>query len=201
MSTDHEFDSWRKQWQADSSGDSDRDLASTLKEHTLRQSRRNVIGMIFPVLVTVVIGGGILLRALQTTQPLDVAVAVEGWIFIALTWAGALWIARRTWRPLGETTRDFLDLSIRRCRANIRAVPLALALYVGQLIMVVFVVLSYSDTELTAVLTTWPTGVLAFAGLPLLVAWGIWFAKRQRGKLETFLTLRDELDQQPDELE
>ena len=153
--------------------------------------------MVFPVLVTITVGGWLLYRALQTLQPMDVALAVEGWIFIAVTWAGALWVARGTWQPLGESTKDFLDLSIRRCRANLRAVPLMLSLYLLQLVMVTLVAAWYSDAKLSALSTAWPTTIFGLVGLPLLIICGFWFARRQRERLSSLLKMQEELMHRP----
>ena len=129
MNSDTELESWRSQWLATDDGSTNASAAAALRRRTLQQSRRQRIGLIAPVLVTVIVGGSMLLRAAGSAQLIDVALAVECWLFIAVAWAGSLWIARGTWKPLGESTADFLQLSIRRCRANIRGAAFGIALY------------------------------------------------------------------------
>jgi hypothetical protein len=192
MSIDVELDTWRRQWQADPAQPHRNRLAADLKERVARDSRRMMIGLVAPVLVTAVIGGGMALQALQTLRAADIVLALEVWLFILVTWVGCIRIARGTWRPLAETTAAFVDLSIRRCRANLRSVPFGLALYVCQLIIVVLLRLPYA-LDWSAVLTAWPTVVLGVLVFPALVAAGIWFTRKQRAKLDRLLDLQRQL--------
>lgn len=188
---DSELDNWRRQWQAGHEPDH-HVWAANLKQRVARQSGLQRLGMVFPVLVTGVIGGGMLARALRTGQSADIVFAVEAWLFILVVWAGSLWIARGTWRPFGETTAAFVALSIRRCRANLRAVPLAIVLYVCQLVIAVFMKAQYVS-GLSAVLTSTPTIILGGLGVPAILVGGIWFARRQRAELERLLELERQL--------
>lgn len=192
MSIDAEVDLWRRQWQANPDEPHRDRLAADLKAHVARDSRQQKIALIVPILVTVVFGGGIVLQALRTAQPMDIVLAAEVWLFILVTWAGCVRIAQGTWRPLSETTAAFVDLSIRRCRANLRAVPFGLSLYLCQLLIIVLLRLPYA-THWSAVLTAWPTIVLGAVGFPAVLAGGIWFARRQRARLEHLLDLQRQL--------
>jgi hypothetical protein len=192
MSIDVDLDTWRRQWQAAPTDSHRESWAADLKEHVERDSRWIRISLVAPVLVTAVIGGGIVFHALRTEQTADIVLAAEAWVFILVTWFGSIRIARGTWRPLAETTAAFVDLSIRRCRANIRAVPFGLALYVCQLIVVVLLRLSYAP-DWSAVLTAWPTVVLGAIVFPALVVAAVWFTRRQRAKLEHLLDLQRQL--------
>lgn len=193
MSSDVELDIWRRQWQAESVEVQGDHLAADLKKHVERQSRWLKFGLIVPVLVTLVVGGGLILRALRTAQPVDVALAAEGWLFIFVTWAGSLWIARGTWRPLGETTAAFVELSVRRRRANLKAVPFAMSLYVVQLVIVALLSARYSEEGLGALMTAWPVVILGGIGLPALLVAGFFYARRQRAAIEHLLDLRSQL--------
>ena len=70
-------------------------------------------------------------------QGLDVLLAIETWIFIVVIWAGSLWIARGTWRPLADTTAAFVEVSIRRREANLRGATFGACAYVVQVVFVV----------------------------------------------------------------
>lgn len=193
MSADPELDVWRRHWKAGSVGPDRGNLAQELRERVARESRWLRVGLIAPVLVTVLVGGGLILRALRVGSAMDIALAFEGWLFILVTWAGCIWIARGTWRPLGETTAAFIDLSIRRRQANLRAVPFGMWLYVGQLIIVALLAVRYEAAGLGAVLTSWPVIILGWIGLPALLAVALLYARRQRAELEHLLDARRQL--------
>lgn len=193
MDVPAEFDTWRRQWQGAPSVPEAARRAADLRRRVERQSRRYTAGLIVPVLVTVLVGGGVVLYARRTGQLGDVALALETWLFIAVSWGGSLWIARGTWRPLGETTASFVDLSIRRCRANLKAIPLVVCLYAGQFAGVVLVKLDYTSGSAGAVLTSLPVVLLGEIGFPTLLAGGWWIARKQRAELRRLGDLRRQL--------
>lgn len=195
MRIDAQFDVWRRQWQAGKEEPAP-GLAADLEARVARESRLMRWGMIFPILVSAVIGGGVIVRALGTGRSEDAILAVEAWLFILAMWAGCLWIARGTWRPYAETTAAFVDLSIRRCRANLRTFPFATALYVFQLVTIVVLKLEYSSADLGAVLTATPTLLLGGVGLPAMLAAGFWYSRRQRAELERLLDLERQLTEE-----
>ncbi|HET7131547.1 MAG TPA: hypothetical protein VFJ95_04830 [Gammaproteobacteria bacterium] len=192
MNGDAEFAQWQRQWQA-TRPRSDIDAADALKRRTTRESRLQIIWMIAPILVTIGIGGGAVARALTSASPADVLFAAEVWVFILATWAGSLWIARGTWRPLAETTAAFVDISIRRRRSNLRAVSFGAWLYVCQLLFVVLWKLLSSGSGLTALLTSWPLILLGWVGVPMFFAWRSWFIRGQRAELDRLLELERQL--------
>lgn len=196
MSTDSELEAWRSQWQSSNDDSATARSVADLRSRTLKQSRAQWIGLIAPVLVTVIIGGGMLIRAVDSGSTLDVALAIECWLFIVVAWAGSLWIARGTWKPLGETTADFIAVSIRRCQANIRGVAFGTVLYIGQLIAVVAVIYGVGTPEEARVtgLGTYVFSAIA-VGLLLLVFWGLWFTARQRRRLASLRELEQELSE------
>jgi hypothetical protein len=155
------------------------------------------IGLIAPILVTIGIGGAFVAWALTSASPADVVLVAEVWIFILLTWTGSLWLARGTWRPLAETTAAFIDLSIRRCRSNLRAASFGAWLYVCQLSFVVLWKFFSSSSELTVLLTAWPVILLGWVGLPVLFASRSWFMRRQRAELDRLLELERQLKAEP----
>lgn len=194
MNGDPELAAWQRQWQARTSEEDANDW-NGLKERVNRQSRRMRIGLIAPILVTIGIGGYLLMRALSSTQLADVLLLVEGWIFIAVTWTGCLWIARSTWRPFGETTAAFVDLAIRRCRSNLTGSRLGLWLYCAQLVCVYLLALAIGGerAQPAALLTSWPMILLGWIGLPAYILWRIWFDRRQRTELTRLFDLQRQL--------
>jgi hypothetical protein len=193
MSIDAELASWRRQWRSGPDGAAGADAAEELTRRVLRDTRWMKLGLIAPVLVTFGIGGPVVLRALRTGQVIDAVLAVECWLFIVVTWAGCLWLARGTWRPLADTTAAFVDISIRRREANIRSASFGACLYVLQFLFIVLVKIFSSAVGAVAVLTSPYVILLGWLGLPLVSAWMVWFRRRQRAQLEHLRALRVQL--------
>jgi len=193
MSIDAELDSWRRQWRSGPDGAAGADAAKELTRRVLRDTRRMKLGLIAPVLVTFGIGGAMVLRALRTGQVIDAVLAVECWLFIVVTWVGGLWLARGTWQPLADTTAAFVDISIRRCEANIRSASFGAYLYVLQFLFIVLVKIFGYAVGAAAVLTSPYVILLGWLGLPLVSAAIVWFRRRQRAQLEHLRALRRQL--------
>ena len=197
MNSDRELAEWGRQWRAQPDARNDADLAEDLKRRVTRDSRLMKIGLTAPILVTIGIGGGLIARALMSASPADVVLAAEVWFFILLTWTGCVWLARGTWRPLGETTAAFIDISICRCRSNLRGASFGVWLYVGQLLFMVLWKFYSSSIELTTLLTAWPVILVGWLGLPVFFGWRTWFVRRQRAALYHLLELRGHLQAEP----
>lgn len=118
MNLDKQLGAWQQQWQA-ASEETGSDSVEDLRRRVETESRRMRFGLLAPAAVTVGIGGSVLLRAIDSVQSTDLVLAAGVWLSILIAWAGTLWIAHGTWRPLGETTAAYLDVSIRRCRSSI----------------------------------------------------------------------------------
>jgi hypothetical protein len=193
MNSDTELAQWQRQWQAPEHAQNDTDVAEALKRRVTRDSRLQTIGLIAPILVTIGIGGAAIAHALSRASFADVLLAAEICVFILVTWAGSLWLARGTWRPLAETTAAFIDISVRRCRSNLRAASFAAWLYVCQLLIVVLWRLVGSPVELTALLTSWPVILLGWVGMPVFFAWRSWFMRVQHAELDRLIELERQL--------
>jgi hypothetical protein len=125
----------------------------------------------------------------------DILLAIESWIFIAVVWVSSLWIARGTWRPLGQTTAAYVELAIRRCQSNIRASRLGMWTYGAQLVTVCFIasVMAESSARLVSLLTSWPVILIGWIGLPTYIAWMTWFQRKKRTELARLLELKRQL--------
>jgi hypothetical protein len=187
MKTNAELDTWRLLWQARA----DRPNAADLRDRVERETRRRRIALIVPVLVTIIIGGWTVLRAMASPEVDNIVLAVETWLFISVIWAGSLWIDRGTWRPLANTTAAFVDVSIRRCRSTLSALRFGALVYVAQFVFVFF---WKSSMGLAALFTSWPVVVLGWVGGPVLVAFGSWYARKKRTELGRLLDLRRQLN-------
>lgn len=189
MSQNVDLDQWQALWQARSEGPT----AADLRDRVERESHRRTFALILPVMVTVIIGGTMASRALASGATEDIVYAVETWVFIAVTWAGALWIDRGNWRQLGTTTTAFVDVSIRRVRATIRGIRLGACLYVGQLIAMLVLKRALSSAEWPDLLAAWPTIVIGWVGLPVFLTASVWFVRRKRQELNGLLEMRRQL--------
>jgi hypothetical protein len=73
------------------------------------------------ILVTVVIGGGVIALGARSPQPDMLLLAAATWSFIAVAWAFRLTVSRGLWSPNAIDTAAFVDLFIRRCHAQLKA--------------------------------------------------------------------------------
>ena len=189
MNTDLELDGWRQQWQRQPA----LRAAAELKESVLRETRRLKLWLLAPAAVTVVIGGGVILRALSAPSPAAMALAIGVWGYIALAWIGCLWLARGTWRPRAETTAAFLQLAIRRCESAVRTVPFGIGLYVFELLFVFVWAVSNGVGTPSQVLTAPSMIAIGWVGGPIFVVLMIVYARRKRAELARLLELQRQL--------
>jgi hypothetical protein len=193
MRADEELGAWQRQWQS-AAAENDGDSVAGLRQRVMRESRRMKIGLLAPAAVTVGIGGAVLLRALDTLEPSDFALAIGVWIAILIAWAGSLWIAHGTWQPLGETTAAYVDLAIRRCRSGMLTAKFGAVLYVAQFLFILLWKIEVSAIGVAAVLTGWPVVVLGWIGFPLYLVWLGWFLRRKGRELGALVEMQEQID-------
>jgi hypothetical protein len=189
MNENVELDRWRLLWQARADGPD----AADLRHRVERETRRRKAALIAPVLVTLFIGGGTTALAVATRGTQEIAVAIEAWLFIAVTWGVALWIDRGTWAPLGNATTAFVDISIRRCRSDITGLRVAVLLYVGQFVAILALKQSLSPVPPLDLLTAWPVVLLGWVVFPLFLVWTISYGRSRERELRRLLELRRQL--------
>src|SRR5215471_13179989 len=129
MNTDAELELWREQWHAATV----QPIATDLRKRVARQTRFMRIGLAGEVLVTAVIGGGATWQALLDGSSENVVLAVAVWLFIAVAWTFGLSVRRGSWSPSAANTSAYLDLSLRRCRGNLRAATFGSILYCSEM--------------------------------------------------------------------
>ena len=191
MNQDAELAAWRRRWQA---GGEPSDWEA-LKERVIRQTRHQKISLIAPVLVTLVVGGYLLWNAVHSAGRTDIVLAIEGWLFIVILWVISVRLARGTWQPLGQTTEAFVDLAVVRCRSNHAAARVAVWCYVGHLLVVLllFWILGNFPAGLGEMLVSWPVIFFGWIGLPLCVAWMVWYQRRRHAELAFLIDLKRQL--------
>ena len=127
MSLDTELETWRGEWQSETA------VPPDLRRRVERQSRWLKIGIAADILVTAVIGGGAIALAARSPGPGMLPLAAATWSFIAAAWAFRLIVGRGLWSPAAIDTAAFVDLSIRRCRAQLKATVFGAALFVCEM--------------------------------------------------------------------
>jgi hypothetical protein len=125
MEVDIELERWRRQWQS-----APADLHADLRQRVARSVRMAWIGLTLSVMVTVVFGVGLPIRAIGSGR-LDVAVLAVGvWVMLIAAWATSIRLSRGTWRPAADTTAAFLEFSVLSCRRRRQSIAAAAVLYV-----------------------------------------------------------------------
>ena len=194
MSDEIDLENWRRQWQGGPPAAPRPEEIERLRQRVLRETRWLKVSLIAPIFVTFGVGGGTALIAMLTQQTTHIVIAIESWIFIAVCWMGSLWLARGTWRPLADTTAAFVDVSIRRRKANMRGAAFGMCLYVVELLFVVFIVAFHTNVGLIGVLKSPQVIVVGWIGMPAVFAALYWFRRRQRAELERLLELKRQLE-------
>lgn len=180
MNLDSELELWREQWQASSEAP----VLTGLRKRVARESLYMRIMLLADVLVTLVIGGATLALALRNPRPATIILAAATWLFITVAWIFGLSNRKDAWRPSASTTSAFLDLSIRRCRGNLRAVTFGTILYAVEMTFCLSWVIHESG-NLSSTLTITITLVTLF-----LAALLIRYRKKKQADLSYLLTLQ-----------
>ena len=188
MNLDAELDLWREQWQSSSQAP----LLSDLRKRVARQSRGMRFALAGDILVTVSIGGGAVAWTVLDPRPETVILAGAIWVFIAIAWIFAILNRRGSWSPSAATTSAFVDLSIRRCRANLRTTTFGAALGFCELAFGLAWVFHEVSEPLWPFLTSIPLIIVWLCTL-IFVASLLLYRKKKRADLAYLLTLQREL--------
>jgi hypothetical protein len=181
---------FKQQWQSQQPARQD---VAELRERVAVDTRANQRVLIAASLITGVIVGLTLLRALRSDRP-------DRWfsfafiaVFTALVWAVAMWLSRGTWKPRDESLAAHLEVSIRRCRSLILAAPVGIVLYFAGLATSLLWKQRLLGMEWGELLES-PSMVFAgWIGAPLYTIAVAWNARRQQRRLNFLLNLRRQL--------
>jgi len=187
MSLDTELETWRRQWQSDTA------VPPDLRRRVERQSRWLKIGIAADILVTAAIGGGVIALAARAPHPDMLLLAAATWTFIAIAWAFRLIVSRGLWSPAAIDTAAFVDLSIRRCRAQLKATVFGAVLFVCELAFCMGWI--YRHVAPRPPLLMWLFGSL-FNGLVWLASLAlfvflVWYRRKKRAELAWLLGLHE----------
>ena len=190
MKLDAELDLWRTEWQAASEAP----VLSDLRKRVERQSRYIRIMLAGDILVTVVIGGGSILYAVRAPHAASLWLAVATWLFIAAAWIFGLSNRKNGWSPAASTTSAFLEISLRRARASLRAVIFGAILYVVEMAFCLSWVFHELSRPLSAFLTS-KVLILVYLFTLLFAVALLWYRKKKQAELKYLLNLQRELQQ------
>ncbi len=170
MISDSELARWRDLWR------SDEPVNAELAERARQAVRRFRLWIYAELLVTVVMGGGALLRAARAQQASVTMLAVWVWISLAAAW---LFRFINDWSDLtgaATQTDSFAPVLIRRLRSNLRAAEFGGVLFFVQL----FVTSAWVFRQVPVT----PTAVLAIAsGTVVFVIWLVRHRRRLKREI------------------
>ena len=186
MNLDTELDVWRREWQSETA------VPADLRRRVERQSRWLRIGIAADILVTVLIGGGVLVLAARSPLPDMLLLAAVTWSFIAAAWAFRLTITRGLWSPSAVNTAAFVDLSIKRCRAQLAATLFGAGLFVCEMVFCLGWIYRHSAPRppLVAWLFGSITNILVWLFSLAFFAFLAWYRRKKRAELAWLRTLR-----------
>ncbi len=123
MNIDTELEAWRRDWRTDAA------VPPDLRQRVERQTRWLKVGLAGDILVTVVIGGGMVALAARSQAPDMIVLAAATLLFIAAAWGFRLAATRGLWSPSAMDAAAFADLWMRRCRAQMKATVFGAVLF------------------------------------------------------------------------
>jgi hypothetical protein len=187
MNMDTELEMWRREWQSDTA------VPADLRRRVERQSRWLRIAIAADILVTAVIGGGVLALAARSPQPDMLVLAAATWSFIAAAWTFRLTTGRGLWSPAAMHTAAFVDLCIGRCRFQLAATLFGAGLFVCELAFCLGWI--YRRSARHAPLLPWlfgsfMHGVIWVSSVAFFVFLG-WYRRKKRAELAWLLDLHD----------
>lgn len=110
--------------------------ADTLRALVARQRRRMVIGVIADVAVSILFVSSAVTLLVRTPGASSVLLAANILVMLVAAWTFSIWSRRGTWRPLGETTAQYLELARARSRRQLQAIRFGALMMVTQLVIV-----------------------------------------------------------------
>ena len=179
MSMDTELETWRREWQSETA------VPPDLRRRVERQSRWLQIGIAGEILVTVVIGGGVIALAARSPKPDMLVLAAATWFFIAIAWAFRLTITRGLWSPAAIDTAAFVDLSVRRCRAQLKATVFGAGLFVCEMAFCLGWIYRHKAPRaplLPWLFDSWING-LVWLFSAAFVVFLVWYRRKKRAEL------------------
>ncbi len=188
MNMDLELDAWREEWLRETA------VPPDLRRKVERHSRWMRFMRLNEILITVVFGGGTVLWAVRVARADVFVFAALTWISLGMAWAFSLRNVRGLWSPAAESHAEFLQLSIRRCQAQIKSTLFASILYLFNLTFTLtWVYRIQAVPPLGAFLRSWRVCVVGAVTL-IFFGWLVWYRRAKQSELVRLLELQKELE-------
>jgi hypothetical protein len=188
MSIDAELRAWQREWR-------DQVLPATsvdeLARSVQRGTRNTLYGTLAAAAFTLLSVVPLIRRAMA--GELEPRFLTGILAFVALVWISALWLARGTWRPRDESTTAFLEVSINRCRSALLGLPVAVVLYLAELLYVLLSTHRLEAVSWGELLTSRGFVLAGWIGGPIYIGGQVWYALVQRQRLARLRELQSEL--------
>jgi len=183
MNLDSELEDWRGEWQSQSA------VPADLRRRVERQSRWMQIMIAADILVTVVIGGGTIALAIRAPQTDMALLAAATWVFIAAAWTFRVIAGRGLWSPRAVSTEAFVNLLIRRCRAQIAATVFGACLYACEITFCLVWIYMHAWPRPPLQQLLFGSLFICLVWLFTLVFFGllVWYRRRKRAELAWLL--------------
>ena len=189
MKSDDELNRWKQYWHTQAS------VPIDLFRKVEKDARYMRYYRTAEILVTVVIGGGVIAAAVVTRSTGTIVLAVGTWLAILLAWFFTLRYTRGIWAPSAPTTASYLDLSIRRCQWRMKD-----ARYdsIQSILLTAFVLVAdyYLILEINhKPPSLWLLGIIFFVIAPVLVT--VFESRRSKAKaeMESLIALQRQLQE------
>ena len=196
MNIDRELQQWRAQWQTETH------VPAGLRGRVKRESRRMRLMLYADIAITAVAGSLGAAWAMASEQPAMRILAVWVWVSLLIAWIFRLVNNKGNWSGTAPDTEAFLHLSVRRCRANLRAVKFGFVLYFVQFPItsacVYWELNRRSPTDVWTYLTLTRSLVVWFCAA-LFLLWMVWYARRQKQELNCLLQMQQDWEKYAEE--
>ena len=129
MPADPELQRWQSLWHSDTQ------IPHDLRQRARRQIRRMRMMLVGDIAVTVIMGGGATVWALNSDRPSVRLLAAWVWFTILIAWIFRYFNNRGNWTGAAPSTDAFFEAWVKRCREMQRNLIFGIALGIVQFVV------------------------------------------------------------------
>lgn len=122
MIRDQDIREWSALWTSAGAEETPVEARRVIVRRVKRQSLYQRLFAVVEGLVAVIMGALLIAASARASHPADLPAVIAFMIILVVIVAWGIRARRGLWRVGGESTSDFLDLSLRRCRQRLRMV-------------------------------------------------------------------------------
>lgn len=198
MNADQELQQWCAQWQAETR------VPAGLRERVKRESRRMRLVFYAELVITATVGSFATAWTMASERPAMRLLALGVWASLLMTWIFRFMNDKGNWSGAAPDTEAFLRLSLRRCRANLRAAKFGFVSYFAQMAIVSACV--YWEGNRQSPMSVWiyltlPRSLVVWCCAALFLLWMIWHIRRKKAELSYFLSVQQDWERYAEEWE